>query len=1641
MESSPLMSTFPDGALNTSQSVLEYPLIARALMLSGGSTDVALDDVNMDGLRDLIVGVSGLQRCVSVFAGRPSGEFDTYATYNISLTRNPIAVSALELDGGGNMSIAVLERRASILESDCVEIFPYNATADSFDAPIKRDVSRDRAIDMVVGNFSGDSSEDIAIVCGWSDSGPALGYVEVKYGNTFDTGIAFESGNGANALSHGDFNGDDLEDVAVSNLYDETIAVFYQPFSFGMSVDQLLDVVGAPTGIASGRLNADDLDDVAVCTGDTASTVRFFYQESGNLVSASPVCALQFVPSTIESGDLNDDTFDDIVVLSQEHSAAMGLIQRTSGTTRWMSAPDFAIPTGSVPRNALIDSVDPDAGNDLVIASARTDWTGTSVAIYSSHDLSFLNSNMTLWTNPDYMASTIVSGDLDGDDWDDLVLLYPDMAQGAFGYCLRFSDQLTMMALDYSPDILILEDFDGDGLSDVLTASTTRDLVEIHRWNSSLPGNFSTLEFLCSGNVTAVAAGDFDSDGLADLLVANDGFEMELFFNDASGTMFDEPVVLPSASDTPIASIAVGDFNHDGMDDIAYPSDTNTIGVILQEASATPISPDTDYDLSASIGGDFEMVLSGDVNRDGKDDIAALGPTDNRLRLFHQEDFSSQIPSEVIDLPEAPSFVDLVDVTDDGHEDLVVLFDSADLLFLYRQGPGGLPSLPSMTFVTGGAPACAILADGSQDHRGDLVVCNSGSYSVSVWEQVNFAPVAHSGGPYVAQQGTPFTFNGSATTGASEVPFMEYRWDFGDGNYTDWILEPNPVHVYMDFGDYDLTMEVRDPLGLNDTDYTTVSVVDSEPQVSFTMTPTEPSEGEVVVFEDTTTSFDEVVLMNWSVDGVVVSSGDEHSISIAFDDGSRNVSLEVTDSDGSVSSHIIYFHVSSLAPTVRLVAPATAYEGTSVLFQSVVDEWNGGPWDEIVSYEWNFSYEGGVFVPSAVTYTNSTTAVFPAEGDSSVYTVAVRVTDEDGSSTVESVNITIFDIGPLDTLSLSDDPPGEGVPFTFLAEDSFDGIVNWSWTLTGPDGLFEEYNLTAEQMAGIEFTLADGSYEMRLQVDEADGDTGDFLLQFEVMELPPEVTLQTTTGGTSYQEFEPVEFTVTVLSFDPVVSYEWDFIAYGGDFVADRRTTVNISSYTYLWAGSYTAKVRVTDSDDSTTIVPINIDISDTDLTGTFDDVTVTRADPDDTSVMTFNASHFAIAFPDITSTVWEFGDGAREVFGGAPHGSVTHDYDPVANYMVNLTLADDDGNILALQRELLLIQPVIELISPLNGAVVNPGVPLRFSVSDDSIPLTSVTYSIDGGPPEEFSVLYEIDTTGWADGTYSVEVRAEDRDGNAAIRRDITVCVDSGMPGVTLLWLSNHTYAGDRMNITVQIDDPNVDPEGVTLYILFPGHDTAVELPMRPSGGDRFYAVVDVPMQKGNAEFWFVVEDLAGNSVTSATYSVEVRMHFVDAAWPYLLVLAVLAALGMAGYFAHETRIAVDETFVIYGDGRLMAHSTRRLKPGMDDQVLSSMFVAIQDFVKDSFRGETSFTLRKLDFGEKSVLVEKGKNIYLAAVLHGKASRKVTTRMKKVVDEIEEQYAMYLIDWNGDLDNVRGINEVMKKLYSRAPAFPGGLK
>jgi len=110
-----------------------------------------------------------------------------------------------------------------------------------------------------------------------------------------------------------------------------------------------------------------------------------------------------------------------------------------------------------------------------------------------------------------------------------------------------------------------------------------------------------------------------------------------------------------------------------------------------------------------------------------------------------------------------------------------------------------------------------------------------------------------------------------------------------------------------------------------------------------------------------------------------------------------------------------------------------------------------------------------------------------------------------------------------------------------------------------------------------------------------------------------------------------------------------------------------------------------------------------------------------------------------------------------------------------------------------------------------------------------------------------------------------------------------------------------------------------------------------------------------------------------------------------------------------------IDEVFLMYRDGRLIKHFTRRIKPDVDQDILSSMLTAVQEFVKDSFRGEGG-ELDQMKFGRFQVMIGRGRYITIAAVIIGEEVEPFRPQVAKAIDEIEADYEVLLRDWEGEI-------------------------
>jgi hypothetical protein len=126
-----------------------------------------------------------------------------------------------------------------------------------------------------------------------------------------------------------------------------------------------------------------------------------------------------------------------------------------------------------------------------------------------------------------------------------------------------------------------------------------------------------------------------------------------------------------------------------------------------------------------------------------------------------------------------------------------------------------------------------------------------------------------------------------------------------------------------------------------------------------------------------------------------------------------------------------------------------------------------------------------------------------------------------------------------------------------------------------------------------------------------------------------------------------------------------------------------------------------------------------------------------------------------------------------------------------------------------------------------------------------------------------------------------------------------------------------------------------------------------------------------------------------------------------------------------------IEDVFLMYRDGRLIAHNTRRLRPDVDGDILSGMLTAVTAFVKESFREADTEELNELRYGKTKILIERGEYICLAVVVSGVASPKMREKMKESVKSISQTYADVLENWDGSVSKLKDINQIVERLIA----------
>ncbi|TLZ51805.1 MAG: hypothetical protein E6K18_03965 [Methanobacteriota archaeon] len=124
-----------------------------------------------------------------------------------------------------------------------------------------------------------------------------------------------------------------------------------------------------------------------------------------------------------------------------------------------------------------------------------------------------------------------------------------------------------------------------------------------------------------------------------------------------------------------------------------------------------------------------------------------------------------------------------------------------------------------------------------------------------------------------------------------------------------------------------------------------------------------------------------------------------------------------------------------------------------------------------------------------------------------------------------------------------------------------------------------------------------------------------------------------------------------------------------------------------------------------------------------------------------------------------------------------------------------------------------------------------------------------------------------------------------------------------------------------------------------------------------------------------------------------------------------------------------VEDVFLIHVDGRLVAHESRKFRQEIDEDIFSGMLTVVQDFIRDSFKQRTHTGIKRLDFGQSKILIERSPHCFLASVVLGSEPALLPLYMAEILREIEKKFGDVLNGWSGMLHELPGIDETIRKL------------
>jgi len=331
--------------------------------------------------------------------------------------------------------------------------------------------------------------------------------------------------------------------------------------------------------------------------------------------------------------------------------------------------------------------------------------------------------------------------------------------------------------------------------------------------------------------------------------------------------------------------------------------------------------------------------------------------------------------------------------------------------------------------------------------------------------------------------GQRISFDARASTDPNG-DIVSYTWDLGDGTISNGSIAD---HIYTEFGDFDVTLEVEDSVGNTRIITETISV-SAPPEAEFVYEPATPMVDSEVTFNASASTDPDDAIISYEWDFGDGESGNGEVVSKSYNSvGQYEVNLVVRDATGNTSSNSVTVEVNAKPNPSFTVEPSQPLSSQTVTFDASesmdVD-------DEIEDYQWTFS-DGT---------TRSGESIQRVFNDTGEYGVELTVVDEAGNSSSVRETLTVYG-EPKSEILHQPEKPTTADAVTFSASNSTDpdnDITGYNWDLGNGESSSEEIAQTMYSEPGeytVELTVVDSTGNTDVSsatftVTEDMGDTG-----------------------------------------------------------------------------------------------------------------------------------------------------------------------------------------------------------------------------------------------------------------------------------------------------------------------------------------------------------------------------------------------------------------------------------------------------------------------------------------------------------------------------------------------------------------------